>query len=254
MGVQYEDRMTIETPEGVAVTVPLAGVGSRFIAAAIDFTIQITLVICAAVVFLAAGVGGGARGGLFALAVFVVFFVYDVAFEVLSGGRTPGKRWTGLRVVRTGGEPVGFVTSSVRNLLRPVDFLPSAYLLGIATILATKRNQRLGDLAAGTVVARAPRKGAAAPVARRAETVPAPAEPLPPALAAWDVSGVTASDMATVRSFLERRHSLEWNARTELARTMAVRLRPRVGGVSESTPLDDESFLELLARVKGARA
>ena len=60
--------------------------------------------------------------------------------------------------------------------------------------------------------------------------------------------------MATVRSFLERRDSLEWGARTELARTMAERLRPRVGGVSESRPLDDESFLELLARVKGARA
>jgi uncharacterized RDD family membrane protein YckC len=254
MGVQYEDRMTIETPEGVSVTVPLAGVGSRFIAAAIDFTIQVTLVICAAVVFAGFGVGGGAAGGLFALAVFVVFFVYDVAFEVLSGGRTPGKRWTGLRVVRTGGEPVGFVTSAIRNLLRPIDFLPSVYLLGIATIIATKRNQRLGDLAAGTVVARAPRRGAGAPAARRSEPAPAPAEPLPSALAAWDVSAVTPSDIATVRSFLERRHSLEWAARTELARTMAGRLRPRVGGVSESTPLDDESFLELLARVKGARA
>jgi uncharacterized RDD family membrane protein YckC len=252
MGVQYEDRMTIETPEGVSMTVPLAGVGSRFIAAAIDFAIQITLVICAAVVFLGFGVGGGAGGGLFALSIFVVFFVYDVAFEVLSGGRTPGKRWTGLRVVRTGGEPVGFVTSAIRNLLRPIDFLPSAYLLGIATILATKRNQRLGDLAAGTVVARAPRRGAGAPVARRPQ--PAPVEQLPPALAAWDVSAVTASDMATVRSFLERRRSLEWGARAELARTMAERLRPRVGGVSESTPLDDESFLELLARVKAARA
>jgi uncharacterized RDD family membrane protein YckC len=248
MGVQYEDRMTIETPEGVSVTVPLAGVGSRFVAAAIDFAIQLTLVICAAVVFLAFGVGGGAGGGLFALSVFLVFFVYDVAFEVLSGGRTPGKRWTGLRVVRSGGEPVGFVTSAIRNLLRPVDFLPSAYLVGIASILATKRNQRLGDLAAGTVVARAPRRGAR-PVTRTAAT-PAP---LPSSLAAWDVSAVTAAEIATVRSFLERRDSLDWGARADLARTMAARLRPRVGGLSES-PLGDEAFLEQLARVKGARA
>jgi uncharacterized RDD family membrane protein YckC len=249
MGVQYEDRMVIETPEGVAVTVPLAGVGSRFIAAAIDFTIQATLLICAAVVFLVFGVGGGAAGGLFAIGAFLVFFVYDVAFEVLSGGRTPGKRWTGLRVVRSGGEPVGFVTSAIRNLLRLVDFLPSAYLVGIASILLTKRNQRLGDLAAGTVVARAPRKGA-----RPAERPAPEPTPLPAALAAWDVSAVTPSDMATVRSFLERRHALEWGARAELARTMADRLRPRVGGLSESAPLDDEQFLEQLARVKGARA
>lgn len=247
--MQYEDRMTIETPEGVSVTVPLAGVGSRFIAAAIDFAIQFTLIVCAAVVFLGFGVGGGAGGGLFALAVFIVFFVYDVAFEVLSGGRTPGKRWTGLRVVRAGGEPVGLVTSAIRNLLRPVDFLPSAYLVGIVSILATNRNQRLGDLAAGTVVARAPRRGARA--AERA----APAH-LPFVLAAWDVSAVTASEIATVRSFLERRYSLDWGARTELARTMAERLRPRVGGISEpeSAALADEEFLEQLARVKGARA
>jgi uncharacterized RDD family membrane protein YckC len=251
MGVQYEDRMTIETPEGVSVTVPLAGVGSRFVAAAIDFVIQITLVICAAVVFLGFGVGGGAGGGLFAIAVFLVFFVYDVAFEVLSGGRTPGKRWTGLRVVRAGGEPVGLVTSAIRNLLRPVDFLPSAYLVGIASILATKRNQRLGDLAAGTVVARAPRLKAA----RAPQLQPAAPTPLPSVLAAWDVSAVTTSEIATVRSFLERRSSLDWGARAELARTMAERLRPRVGGISEpeSAALADEEFLEQLARIKGAR-
>jgi uncharacterized RDD family membrane protein YckC len=247
MGVQYEDRMTIDTPEGVSVTVPLAGVGSRFIAASIDFVIQATLIVTALVVFVGYGVAGAAGAGIFAIVVFLVFFVYDVAFEVLSGGRTPGKRWTGLRVVRAGGQPVNFVTSAIRNLIRPIDFLPSAYLLGIASILVTKRNQRLGDLAAGTVVARAPRKGVrpAAPVA------PAP---LPTALVSWDVSAVTPSDIATVRSFLERRHSLEWGARSELARTMADRLRPRVGGISESARLSDEEFLEQLTRVKGARS
>jgi uncharacterized RDD family membrane protein YckC len=248
MGVRYEDRMTIETPEGVAVTVPLAGVGSRFIAAAIDVTIQILLLAAAAVVSFV-GIGGGLGGGLFALSAFLVFFVYDVAFEVLSGGRTPGKRWTGLRVVRTGGEPVGLVTSAIRNLLRLVDFLPTAYLVGITSIIFTKRNQRLGDLAAGTVVARAPRKG-------RRPAEPAAPEPvaLTTPLLAWDVSAVTASDLATVRSFLERRESLDWGARTELARTLAARLRPRVGGLSESAELDDEDFLEQLARVKGSRA
>ena len=240
--------MTIETPEGVSVTVPLAGVGSRFVAATIDLAIQVTLIVVSGIVF-GIGVGGGLGAGLFAIAVFLVFFVYDVAFEVLSGGRTPGKRWTGLRVVRAGGQPVNFVTSAIRNLIRPVDFLPSAYLLGIATILLTKRNQRLGDLAAGTVVARAPRKSTRpAP-----PPLPGPAE-LPTSLGAWDVSAISASDIATVRSFLERRASLEWGARTELARTMASRLRPRVGGLSDSARLSDEAFLEQLARVKGSRS
>jgi uncharacterized RDD family membrane protein YckC len=245
--MQYEDRMTIETPEGVSVTVPLAGVGSRFIAATIDLAIQATVIIVALVVFVGYGVGGGVGAGIFAIVFFVMFFVYDIAFEVLSGGRTPGKRWTGLRVVRAGGQPVNFVTSAIRNIIRPVDFLPSAYLLGIATILLTRRNQRLGDLAAGTVVARAPRKGT-----RPLQPVAAPVE-LPASLAAWDVSAISASDIATVRSFLERRESLERGARAELARTMASRLRPRVGGLSESARVPDETFLEHLARVKGAR-
>lgn len=243
--------MTVETPEGLTVTVPLAGVGSRFVSAGIDFTIQILLTVAAAVVFLAFGVGGGVSAGLFAIALFAIFFVYDVAFEVLNGGRTPGKRWTGLRVVRSGGQPVGFVTSAIRNVLRLVDFLPSAYLAGIVSILVTKRNQRLGDLAADTVVARAPRK-AARVVAQEPSM-----EPLPTALAAWDVSGVTLEELSTVRSFLERRSSLEWGARRALAKSLAARLRPRVGGVSQADPAgdapNDEVFLERLVRVKAAR-
>lgn len=247
--MRYEDRMTIETPEGLTVTVPLAGVGSRFSAAAIDLAIQTTLLVCAFVVFQVFGVGGGLAGGLFALSTFVILFVYDVAFEVLAGGRTPGKRWTGLRVVRSTGQPIGFLSSVIRNLLRIVDFLPSAYLVGIASILATSRNQRLGDLAAGTVVARAPRR--TVHVLGVASRTPAP---LPQGLASWDVSGVTVDELATVRSFLDRRGSLEPGARQELARAMATRLRPRVSGIPDDFPLTNEGFLEQLARAKAARA
>src|SRR5439155_14952717 len=165
--------MTIETPEGLVVTLPLAGVGSRFVSAAIDFPIQILLTAGAFTVFVGFGVGGGVGPGLFAISVFAVFFVYDVSFEVLNGGRTPGKRWNGLRVVRTGGQPVGFVASAIRNLLRLVDILPGLYLVGITSILVTDRNQRVGDLAGDTVVARAPRR--AVRVSESVTPVPLPA-------------------------------------------------------------------------------
>jgi len=244
--MQYEDRMTIETPEGLTVTVPLAGVGSRFAAAGIDLTIQLLILLAAAVVFGGFEVGGGAAPGLFAISFFLVFLAYDVAFEVLNGGRTPGKALTGLRVVRAGGQPVGFVASTIRNLLRLVDILPGVYLVGITSILVTERNQRVGDLAADTIVARAPRRPKRTPL-------PEPPPALPASLATWDVSGVSAEELATVRAFLERRDSLDWGARAELARTMAVRLRPRVGGVGETQPLADEAFLERLAQVKAAR-
>src|SRR5206468_11279553 len=99
-------------------------------------------------------VGGFLIAGLF-VAGFLVYFGYDVAFETLASGRTPGKRAAGLRVVRLGGEPVGFVASAVRNLGRLVDMQPGLlYAVGAATILFSRHNQRLGDLAAGTLVVR----------------------------------------------------------------------------------------------------
>ena len=91
---------------------------------------------------------------LLALVSFAVVTTYDILFEVFASGRTPGKRMNGLRVVRSGGEPVRFVTSAIRNALRAIDFLPFAYVIGAVTILATRNNQRLGDIAAGTLVVR----------------------------------------------------------------------------------------------------
>ena len=128
--MEYEDRLRIATPEGVDVELTLAGIGSRFIAATIDFTIQgLTLFAVALLLGIVGGDGdeGGIRVAVFTIAFFLIFFGYDVLFEVRSRGRTPGKRWTGLRVVRTGGQPVTFVPSSVRNVMRLIDILPVSY-------------------------------------------------------------------------------------------------------------------------------
>ena len=257
--MEYEDRLQISTPEGVELELTLAGIGSRFTAGLIDFTIQSLLV--AAGIALLLGVGdavvddAGLRPdedasealGVAILSIysFLIFFAYDVLFEVRGGGRTPGKRLTGLRVVRTGGRPVGFVTSAIRNVLRLVDFLPSAYGLGMAVVFASKRNQRLGDIAAGTVVVRE-RKGG-----RRA---PTPAEPTGISVDAsgWDVSGVSAEEIATVRRFLERRGDLLPDARRRLASDLTARLLPKVAGAPPGTEV--EAFLEALSAAKAARA
>jgi len=153
----FEDRLTIETPEGVALELTLAGVGSRFASALVDYLIQALVVIGLAILFYVLGLDPFADG--FAAAVwtvssFVVFTGYDIAFEVLNSGRTPGKRLNGLRVVRETGAPITFTTSAVRNVLRLIDILPGTYLVGIIAILVTRRNQRLGDLLAGTLVVR----------------------------------------------------------------------------------------------------
>lgn len=241
--MEIDDRLSIATPEGVDLELALAGLGSRFVAALLDAVVQ-TALIGAAALLLLVGIGGGVAYAVFVVVTFLVFFVYDILFEVLASGRTLGKRWTGLRVVRVGGAPVGFLTSTVRNVMRLVDILPGMYGVGAVAILATSRNQRLGDVVAGTLVVRE----------RRAHVPALPFEPRPvPFLAAWDVSAVTAEELATVRSFLARRHDLDHAPRSALARTLAERLRPKVAGPTEELR-GDESFLEQLAAAKAARS
>jgi uncharacterized RDD family membrane protein YckC len=239
--MEYEDRVRISTPEGVDVELTLAGIGSRFIAASFDFAIEFAIVFATGTVLDVTGNGeGGLRLAIFTIVFFLVFFGYDVLFEVRGHGRTLGKRWCGLRVVRAGGQPVTFVPSCIRNVLRLVDFLPAMYAIGMASIFATRQNQRLGDLAGGTLVVRDRKSGIRAP-----EAAPRYARPVADG---WDVSGVSAQDIGTVRQFLDRRPTLAGGARRELAQELADRLRPRVAGAPEQ--LDPEEFLERLSAAK----
>ena len=248
--MDYEDRITIDTPEGVALELTLAGLGSRAIAGAIDVLLKLALGVAELVVLVALY---GDTGWLAIVPVAgLSFLVYNVAFEVLGGGRTPGKRMSGLRVVRCSGRPVDFRASMIRNVVRLVDGVTFTYLPTMVSIVATRRNQRLGDLAADTVVIRE-RRGtdrvqtapAPAPVATHA---PDPGHAAPGAT--WDVSAVPAEDIATVRAFLERRHGLAADARARLAAQLDGALRPSVGGADEREP---ERFLEILYDEKQAR-
>jgi len=246
--VEYEERTRIATPEGVELELVLAGLASRFMAEVVDGALILALV--AALVGLGALAGGAAGLVILSLGVGGVLLIsvaFHVAFEVLAGGRTPGKRMVGLRVVMEGGEAIGLRASAVRNLLRLLEGPPLSYAPAIVAILATRRNQRLGDLAAGTLVVREPR---GARSARRRGT------PSPPAravrLADWDVSAVTQEELAAIRSFLERRESFSPGARRGLARDLAERLRAKVAGPPPGLPA--EALLEGVASAKSARS
>lgn len=233
--------MTISAPEGIELHIVLAGAASRYIAGIIDLFIEGTLIVLAAVLFLNVP-GGGVGQALLVVAVFGAVFLYDILFELLASGRTPGKRLTHLRVVRTEGGPVDFPASAIRNLMRLIDILPVAYLVGVTSIMVTKRNQRLGDLAAGTLVVREP-KGP-----RR----DGPTEDAGPRVAPdWDVSAVTVQELAAVRHFLERRDDLDAGARQQLAVRLERGLRTKVAGASDG--LTGEPFLEALVDAKSAR-
>jgi uncharacterized RDD family membrane protein YckC len=246
--MEFEDRLTIATPEGVDLELTLAGVGSRFTSALLDYLFQLLILLALALV-LGLGVGlrpsaGGYAAAIWAVLAFLLFVGYDVSFEVLASGRTPGKRLNGLRVVLENGGPVTFPASSVRNVLRLIDLLPGAYLVGIASILVSSRNQRLGDHAAGTLVVRERRALPPEPLLRTFRgDVSAPA---------WDTGGIGADELTAVRAFLARRDKLTADARAQLAAELAQRLRPKVGGGVGNEP--PELFLERLAAAKADRA
>lgn len=251
--MEYADRIEIATPEGVDLEVELAGLGSRFVAALLDGVLK-GLVIGALAILLYA-IGSGVATAVFLVLAFAVWFGYDVLFEVLAAGRTPGKRACGLRVVRTGGQPVGFRTSAIRNLLRIVDGPLTGYVAGMVAILVSKQNQRLGDMAAGTLVVREPSPPRRSRRAR-ADVVPPPppapwTKPLPDTGVEWDVSAISQEEFAAVRQFLERRWAIDPAARQRLAWQLAEGLRPKVAGVPPE--LHGEPLLEQLAAAKAAR-
>jgi uncharacterized RDD family membrane protein YckC len=231
----FDDRLTITTPEGVDLELMLAGVGSRFIAVSVDLVIQLVIIGAFFILALAFGDFGVVAASIGTL---LVLFGYHIFFEALTG-RTPGKRWSGLRVLRSGGRPIGFRASTIRNLLRLIDY---TLLIGVWSIILTPRNQRLGDLAGDTIVVRE----------LHSPVPPAvPAAPAAAAYAAWDTSSVTTEELTAVRQFLQRRDQIDTQPRNELAHTMAERLRPKVVGAPAE--LRGERFLEALAAAKASR-
>lgn len=148
-----DTRHAVATPEGVDLMLVPAGAVARGSAFLIDLVIRMALM---GMVAMALGMLGTLGWGLFLLLAFLVEWFYPVAFELLNHGATPGKKSMGLCVVESDGRPVGFSASIIRNLLRTADFLPLLFGFGLLFMLFHPRFQRLGDLAAGTLVVWAP--------------------------------------------------------------------------------------------------
>jgi uncharacterized RDD family membrane protein YckC len=167
----------VATPEGIELTLHLAGPVPRALAWAIDLALRLGIVL-----FIMLGVSllglGRAGGGIVLLAAFFVEWLLPACFEAMWSGQTPGKRAMGLRVLNDDGTPLRWPGALTRNLLRAADFLPFAYGVGLLAMLANRDFKRLGDLAAATVVVYEPEKRAAA--AKAAEAMPAAPAVAPP--------------------------------------------------------------------------
>jgi uncharacterized RDD family membrane protein YckC len=152
VSARLDARLDVETPEGVALELRVAGPIARALAWGIDLSIRLAALLLASL-FL--GLLGAAGSGVMFLIAFASEWLYPVLFEVYNGGRTPGKLALGLAAVRDDGTPLGWSESSLRNLLRAADFLPGTYLVGFLSMLCNPEFRRLGDLAAGTLVVHA---------------------------------------------------------------------------------------------------
>ncbi len=258
------DQLSIETPELVAIEMPLAGIGSRFIALLVDYLIWGAgfLVLFFLVVLLLPGIHAFSKMSAqwaVALAVFIVFLLnwgYFTLFEAFWNGRTPGKRVARIRVIQRTGQAIGLFESMARNFVRYIDQFPFFYAVGVICVFVTKQHQRLGDLAAGTLVVRdrdpeTPLWGESGSRTFTAEAfVPSVPRPEPQAalnLPASSIARLTAADLEVLEGFFSRRLDMSLPTRQALAFRIAAAIQAK-SGLELPEGVSVETFLEATAR------
>lgn len=202
----------VATPEGIEITLRVAGPVPRALAYLLDLLIRTAIMFAVA---LAVSVLGRFGLAVFLLTAFLLEWLYPVIFEVLAAGATPGKRAMGLIVLNDDGTPIRWPGSLTRNLLRAIDFLPFMYFIGFCSMIANRDFKRLGDLAANTLVVYREQK----PVtARIPEAVPvAPLMPL------------SLSEQRTLLDFAERASRITADRAAELAEIVSPLTPERSG-------------------------
>ena len=252
--MQSDDQLQIDTPEQIALELPLAGIGSRFLGLAIDTLIQFVLYILGVFLFAfavallpAVGIGRYLQWipqswapAIAILFVFSVYWGYFAFFEIIWKGQTPGKRVAKIRVIKESGRPINAYEAIARNLLRAIDALPGMYGVGIVCMMLNRQNRRLGDYVAGTVVVHDKRTGEVKP---EWNTVTAPA----PAATNPQLALVASEELVLIETYLHRRVEMDLTLRDQVAYKIASRITEKTGlQRAPNQSLDD--FLEASAR------
>ena len=243
----------------------IAGIGSRFVAVLLDHLLIgvafLLLTILSAFIFDSLerhlGLLGKWTLAVFIALNFLLYWGYFTLFEAFWRGQTPGKHVMKLRVIKDSGRQITLFEAMSRNLLRIVDYLPAFYLAGVITMLCTKRNQRLGDLGAGTLVVHERSDEQPLLIERGTSIMPARLTPAafdPFASAAAQSAGslpadavarLHADDLLLIESFFARALDLSLATRAEIAGRIAAQMAAKMGiAVPEGNP---ERFLEAIA-------
>lgn len=245
---------------------PLAGIGSRFIALLVDYLIWAAgfIVLFFIAIIVLPGVQAFSRlSGQWAIAaiIFAVFLVnwgYFTLFEAFWNGRTPGKRVVRIRVIQRSGRAIGLFESMARNLVRYIDQIPfPLHAVGVISMFATRQHQRLGDLAAGTLVVRdreeeAPLWGETGGARTFTAQVFSPAQPPPEpqallTLSPDGVARLSSADLEVLEGFFSRRLDMALPTREALAQRIASAIQAK-SGLEPPPGVSLETFLEAVAR------
>lgn len=265
-----EETLIIETPERVPLHFALASIGNRFLACAFDHTLQLVALALVVIFFIWVGNAAsyyeelkGAPKWILALLILLVFLIwssYFVVFEWAWRGQTPGKRWLKLRVIREDGRPVTFWDVAARNLLRIFDmqfwFVIPFYSIGLISIFLSRRDQRIGDMVAGTVVVR--EREAQAPSFDEVFSAPTSDTALrrsfKPVPFVGGLHALTEREIEVVEAFLRRRWDLLDAPRQWMAWRIATPILHKIRPTFDLETFTYEGFLEeLLHRYRAER-
>lgn len=236
--------LTIQTPEQITMELTPAGIGSRFLALALDTVIQAVLYVAIvfSMIFMPTPwmrwTNGAWGGGIAIFLIFCVYWGYFAAFEIYWHGQTPGKRVTGIRVVKDTGRPITAIEGIGRNLMRVIDGL-FLYLVGVISVVVSRQNKRLGDYVAGTIVIHDTKTSDVKPdwsFAQPADTVFSP-----------ELANISEQDLILIETFLHRRFDLEGMVRLNTAIRLSDMIQ-RKTGLGKAPGQSDEEFLEATAR------
>ena len=242
---------------------PIAGIGSRFIALLVDYLIWFPAILIVGKIFsyfLPSLTAFNKLSEQWALAIylFLIFLFnwgYFTLFEAFWNGRTPGKRVARIRVIQRSGRAIGLFESMARNFIRYIDQIPFFYAVGAIAIFVTRDHQRLGDLAAGTLVVRdrVEEVPASTETTRTftanlfAPPVPAPEPHVAFTLPDHGIAKLSSSDLQVLESFFSRRLDMPLATREALAQRIAGAIHAK-SGLEPPPGASVETFLEITAR------
>lgn len=247
------NRIKYQTPESVELEFVLAGIGSRAWALLIDYHIlALTLIIFLSVWLLisvqvldwSTNVAGAEKIGiwLYAIALLVNYFIYTgyfVFFETVWQGQTPGKRIAKIRVIQDNGRPIGLQQAAIRALLRLVD---DTLFLGGFFIVFSRREKRIGDWVAGTVVIQIQPPSAATTlvVSEQAKLL------CQQLIQQANISAMLPDDFAVIREYLLRRKEMSPKAKDAVAARLAKQVKAIINLEKVPAGINSDVLLEAI--------